>query len=193
MANTQSKPGVFHDFRLDFATQDPYTNKKQALQILDKVKDLHNKGYQKVGIIYSANSEQTKNINYAYQNGEWSLGIYGSNQAQVMNEIENLLAKEYKELQHVFRVVPITTCIQGEFGSKSPITDDLLNHDLESAEQFIKEGGLLLGWINQMSVKNPDGPYAIGGGVAGKDLYTEKQNQKVQTFFAYLKKTYQDH
>ena len=170
----------------------PYTNtdqsaKEQATKILAVVSLYHQKGYQKIGITYSANHDQTIKIKQSYRDGEWQTNVFrnGKNQSKVMEELEKLLAlKENSHLQNIFRILPITTCDKS--GGKGKVEQAWLDRDLEDIEAFIKNPNhLVLGWKNQDS---GDG-YAIGGGVSKKLL--PKQNKFIQDKLKYFEKNCQ--
>lgn len=173
----QDKKGLFLDIVIPFrnkATPQGLDNVQQARAILKNARELHGKGYRFVGITYSANQAETAAIRAAYDKKPTPVDITGATkggakQAEVMVEVERLLAKSrasggYDDLQGIFRIVPITTM---SAGGAAPVTGD---HDtaasLEAAKAFVQEGGALLGWQNQNGASR--GVYAVGGGVATK-------------------------
>ncbi len=163
--------GLFIDITLDFSKS---SNNEQAEQILLEVQQHYNIGYTKIGIIYSANYQQTISINEHYENEIWITGTSGGNQADVICKVEKLLKNKYQDLCGKFRILPITTC---EFsGGIGKVEDIWLEKDLNSIEKFLNEGGVVLGWKNQKSNKKK--PYAIGGGVARQ--LTNEQNANIQ-------------
>lgn len=156
---------------IDFSRNDA---QQQAKQILDKVRALNQQGHKQVGITYSANQGQTKLIKSTYGSGKWQTHTSGANQAEVIAAVEQLLTTlEYKNLQTVFRIVPITT-IDYQKTNQTALDDDV-QQSLDNASQFIKDGGYLLGWANQLT----NGSVAIGGGVALK-IQTDKQRQMIR-------------
>ena len=164
--NPPSKAGVI-PFRVDFlkvenGKKTPVTDEEQARVILAEVDRLHKLGAKTVGITYSANQGQTDKILDVYAKGQWKTGTSGSNQASVMNEVEKLLGTpNYKHLHNVFRIIPITTM---KYNPKAMAADDAsVKKSLDNANQFMANGGVLLGWQNQAT---KTGNLAIGGGVA---------------------------
>ena len=137
---------------------------RQAREILDHALSLNKKGYQKIGITFSANQKQTKAI--AENKIEALKGIItGSNQAAVIEALIKLLCNEYSGLKEIFKIVPITTMKVpgGESGPAEVGTLHDTKASLEAAEDFLKSGGVLLGWQNQGT---NDDEYAIGGGIS---------------------------
>ncbi|KTC96440.1 DUF1768 domain-containing protein [Legionella erythra] len=135
----------------------------QAKTILNEVSRIHKeKGAKVVGITYSANQAQTEEILKTYANGGWKTNTQGSNQAAVIQKIEELLATdEYKHLQNVYRTVPITT-MKYQNGQAAPADNSSVEESLRKASEFMSNGGVLLGWKNQTT---PQG-LAIGGGIS---------------------------
>jgi len=165
------KEGEFSRFMLEYEITKEST-KAQAKLILGKVKELADKGFKQVGITYSANHEQTIEIAKAYKEGRWKTEISGGAQAKVIEEIESLLeTEEFRGLQHVFRILPISTCAHS--GGKGEVDDAWLKDELDNIEEFLNEGGCVLGWQNQ-DTKNFD-EFAIGGGNS-KQLTREQKN-----------------
>ncbi|MCX7120539.1 MAG: hypothetical protein NTZ67_01990 [Gammaproteobacteria bacterium] len=166
--------GAFIPFRVDFQDGDKKAISaiEQAKKILDEVALLHAAGFEKVGITYSADQAQTTKINTTYKTSEWNTGTSGANQAEVMAATEQLLKEEkYRHLQSVFRIIPITTMDYKKKNNRAEDND--VNDCLSSAEEFLKNGGALLGWQNQLS--NGD-RFAIGGGVAAKTQPSEQKD-----------------
>ncbi|KTC65233.1 hypothetical protein Lade_1416 [Legionella adelaidensis] len=156
-------------FQVDFEKQGaPLSTRAQAITILDEVARLHAMGAKKVGITYSANQAQSENILQVYNQGGWKTGTTGSNQAAVIEEIEKLLTeRKYMHLQDVYRTVPITTMKYAD--------PEAVQQSLQQATQFIEDGGVLLGWRNQLTPKDQ---LAIGGGVA-KSVQPLAQKQMI--------------
>jgi hypothetical protein len=148
---------LYLDFELDSVTV-------QAKMILQEAESFHSKGYQQVGITYSANHDQTVEIRNVYRLGGWLTETKGGGQAQTIAEIERLLGTpEYKHLRHVFRILPISTCAHA--GGKGGVKMEWLEEDLTSIKKFLDRSGennIVLGWQNQLTQRNNS--FAIGGG-----------------------------
>ncbi|KTD65594.1 hypothetical protein Lsan_0748 [Legionella santicrucis] len=170
------KPNGIVPFHVDFKKNGiDVSSREQAIIILDEVAKLHAHGSKSVGITYSANQEQTDKILDTYRKGGWQTGIIGSNQASVIFEIERLLTKaKYQHLQGVYRTIPITTMKYCN-GQAMTADEPSVQKSLEHASQFMANGGMLLGWINQCT---PQGHLAIGGGVAA-NVQTLGQKQMI--------------
>lgn len=140
----------------------------QARAILAKVKKLHQQGHEKVGILYSANHDQiVKQIKPAYAAGKWKTGISGANQAKVMQEVEKLLATdEYKNLQNVFQILPISTC--AKVGGLDPVQQSWLNEELQDIENFLESSQkrAIIAWQNEDANDKLAKKYAIGGSIS---------------------------
>lgn len=177
--------GLFAPLIIDYITTSGAN--AQAKVILRTVDSLHAQGFERVGITYSANNDQSKTIAAIYNQGEWNTATNGGNQAAVMAAVEELLhAKEFQHMQHVFRILPITTCAQA--GGIGAVEDQWLDRDLENIDNFLKDGGAVLGWQNQNTSKNPRAPFAIGGGISQQ--LTSEQNQRVQSTLLRLMQKY---
>lgn len=169
--------GYFHPFNIPYGSHKPNDAHWQAIQILDNVRALHDngKGYHQVGLTYSANQGQTEKIKKVYGQHQWNTETTGSNQAEVITQIEKLLAADYKDLQTVFRIIPITT-----IPTHSAATDadkaKLIEIDLADTKKFLEAGNAVMGWQNQDS--HPNKPYAIGGGIT---QLSADNNHLVQT------------
>lgn len=155
--------GAFLNFPLFYkskSTPDGLSNDGQAVAILKKASELIDEGFPGVAITYSANQLQTIALEKAYAAGQYKADIHGANQAEVMEQFEAHLGNDFTELQMKARIAPITT-IPG------PKTDPIaiVKDDLARIKKLLGEGWAILGWQNQKTVKNPDKPYAIGGGV----------------------------
>jgi hypothetical protein len=162
---------------------------QQARAILAEISKCRELGYKKVGIIYSANAQQSKRIRETYALGQWHTHTSGANQADVMRVIEALLnTDEFKALQNVFRILPITTCAWAGGGGR--VDNNLLTTDLIAITDFIaEEGHVVLGWQNQDSVRREAGPYAIGGGISQQ--LTPEQDEEIQALLVQLSQEYQ--
>lgn len=173
-------PNGIVPFRVDFEKNGTsVSSRAQAIQILDEVARLHANGAKTVGITYSANQDQTDKITDTYKKGGWKTGTNGANQAAVISQIEQLLTEpKYQHLQSVYRTVPITTMKFDSKGKAVPADDTSVKESLKHASQFMKDGGVLLGWTNQ---KTPQGSLAIGGGVA-VGVQTSSQKQMINNW-----------
>lgn len=170
--------------RLNITYQDkshPTSNgpKAQAQVIINRVLNLlrENPNVFQVGITYAANDEQSKALYEMYRLHGKLPDIYGNNQAAVMHELLKLLNDSYQDLVPVIKIMPITTCIQGG-GTLSPKPENVME-EIKRIEEFVKEGGVLLGWQNQNTVNNENHPFAIGGGVAQN--FSDNLSEYVQT------------
>ncbi len=194
--------GVFVPFLLPYNTRDgrEISAHQQAEQILNHALLLHERyPDRKIGITYSANAAQTKDLRNLYygehETLQWKTDTFagGTNQAAVMAKVINLLGTEkYSELQSVFQILPVTTCARA--GGLGPVPEKELDQDLEDIEKFTANN-VLMGWQNQISVPH----YAIGGGVtklttnvrAEDKPITEMQLQTVQAHLASLQSAYE--
>lgn len=144
------------------------TARSQAELILNTVSDFNKHGYKHVGITYSSNNEQSQKITKTYADKKWKTEINGSNQAQVIANIELLLeTPEYQHLKNVFRILPITTCaLPGGIGT---VKQEWLERDFKYIETFIaKKSHVVLGWQNEAANNWRPKKYAIGGGVSSQ-------------------------
>lgn len=154
--------GKFIDFYL------PYQDKnqmiappEQASRILKKAQALIEAGCIGVGVLYSANFNQTVAIQKAYEAGHYKTGIIGANQAEVMMAMEDWLeSSTFQHLQGRMRIAPITTIAIGSIKLEAAIAEDL-----DRIQAMLDQGWAILGWQNQNTVST-DHPYAIGGGIA---------------------------
>ena len=155
------KAGVFIDFLLAYEENGRFiSSQMQAQTIIDKAKALLANGAAGVAITYSANFGQTQKIAETYQIGAWNTETGGSNQADVMMAMENLLGSTATELQGKLRIAPITTMTYTDYGGKTHAK--VITDDLAAIKALLEQGWVILGWINQVSA--PD--YAVGGGIA---------------------------
>lgn len=155
--------GVFVRFRLDFEQDKVEVPADgQALQILDRMNAPSFRSHPGCLITYSANENQTEAIAQTYAKGGWQTGTNGMNQAEVMAAMETLLGTPgWAHLQQRARIAPLTTIpttSKDESAWKARI-----RQDLDLIENQLKDGWVVLGWINQKS----DPEFAVGGGVAG--------------------------
>lgn len=178
---TTSRKQSIIPFKVDFAkqvgnNQIAISEVEQAKTILNEVDRLHKLGAKTVGITYSANQDQTDKILATYANkNQWKTRTAGSNQAMVINNIEKLLeTSDYQHLQSVYRTVPITT-MKYVNHTAMPADNSSVQKSLTNANQFIANGGVLLGWQNQFT---KPGHLAIGGGVAAK-VQTNEQKEMI--------------
>jgi hypothetical protein len=155
--------GKFIDFYLPYQDEKGrrISSDSQASRILEKTESLLAAGSLGVGILYSANYQQTVAIQEAYGRGDYKTGINGANQAAVMNSMEKLLDDaRFQALRGKICVCPLTTL---SYGSLDPIA--VVGEDLDRVRQGLESGRDILGWHNQTTIKSRR--YAIGGGVAG--------------------------
>ena len=155
------RKGKFIDFYLPYSQDGKNISaKSQAEKILQEAATLLKKASFGVAIIYSANYDQTKTIRKTYTEGKYKTGTSGSNQANVMTEMEKLLdTPNYQHLQSKIRIAPITTMTYSDYDGKDHIT--VVKDDLAQIEQMLENGWDILGWQNQTTKK-----YAVGGGIA---------------------------
>lgn len=162
--------GVFVNFTLPYAKDGVSVSaQQQAAAILQQAEALVAQGAKGVGITYSANYGQTREIAKVYFAGGWQTQIAGANQAAVMSCMESLLGSDYRALQSKMRVLPITT-MNAYDHPVQPWNDDLLMGivvtDLDRIKVYLEQGWYILGWQNQDTVNSLSHPYAVGGGVA---------------------------
>ncbi len=187
-------PGAFVPLHLDFlenpASSDE-RNKDAQLQaeiILYTARQVLERGYEKVGITYGANPLQVDKIREAYANNKASFtDIDGSNQADVLHRVHRLLqTNTFRDLTGRFYLLPVTTA-----HIKQNEIVNAQKEDVVHVENFIQDGGLVLGWQNtgSLALKSEDkkgfGPYALGGGVA-RDAFVsnalEATQEKLKSF-----------
>jgi hypothetical protein len=162
--------GGFHPFHLPFWVDGaPFPAEAQALVTVHTASHLLDGGAPGVGLLYSANYGQTREIESVYRAGAWHTGTTGSNQATVVAAIEVLLADEFASLQGRLHILPITTMN----AYTDPVPDwnadvlrGIVHSDLTRVRAYLEAGWHVLGWQNQDTIDNPKHPYAIGGGVA---------------------------
>lgn len=166
---TAKPAGVFVDFYLQYAARTPsgaargLGNHDQALAILQEARRQIAAGHPGAAVIYSANEGQTRDLARAYAAGGFSAGIIGAHQAEVMTEMEALLATTaWQDLRNKARIAPITT-IPDQSDPES-----IVLRDLQTIRDYLDQGYAILGWINQDS-RGTNHPYAIGGGVVQLD------------------------
>jgi hypothetical protein len=161
------KPGLFVDFYC------PYQNRSaqdQARQIVKTADGYLKQGYARVGIIYSANYEQAQRLKDSYEEKQWLTGIGGSNQGSVMKAMEDILKRDRQDLQGRLIILPMSTMngyrkiyySDPDFTKAHP---QVIDQDFADIREFIRLGGVALGWQNDTTVNRKDGPYAYGGGV----------------------------
>ena len=176
MSNSKSK-GKFIDFCLNY---DDLSSQQQADHILKKAIELVHNGAKGAAITYSANYGQTRTIEKVYLANGWYTGTNGANQAQIMSEMEKLLANIYQSMQGKLRIAPITT-MNAYDQPVQPWGDDVLMGivitDLDRIERYLENDWCVLGWQNQTTINNPTQPYAAGGGVAKLPATVSKKIQ----------------
>jgi hypothetical protein len=162
---TTNPHGAFLDFYLEYSVKSPsgtvsgLGNHAQALAILQEARRQIAAGHPGAAVIYSANEGQTRDLARVYAAGGFSAGIVGAHQAEVMTQMETLLATDpWKDLRNKARIAPITTI--------PDLSDPLaiVKRDLQGIRDYLDQGWAILGWINQ-DTQGTDHPYAIGGGV----------------------------
>ncbi len=161
--------------------------KSQAENIFQKVQDLKDKESIGALITYSANYGQTRDLQKAYLQNQYCAKIMGSNQAQVVFEIERMLGGVESEFQNYFRIAPITT--MNAYTNPVPnwnadVLFGIIQQDLDRIENYLNCGWDILGWQNQKTVKNLDSPYAVGGGIAKLPQYINDHIQSRLKEFA---------
>jgi hypothetical protein len=182
--------GMFVNFNLTYQHNgEGLSYQQQAEKILKKATELVANGAKGVAITYSANYGQTRKIEQVYFAGDWNTQTDGSNQAEVMKEMESLLGSENKNLQGKMCIVPITT-MNAYDDPADPWNDDVLmgivTTDLDRIKIYLEGGWHILGWQNQDTVNNPKHPYAVGGGVAKLPLSVSDKIQN--TLIGYAQK-----
>lgn len=104
-----------------------------------------------------------------------------------MSHVWNLLqTPQYAHLNSVFQILPIST---GQYINNValPVSNQDLQTDLDFIDNFIHNGGVILGWQNQYSTAQK--PYAIGGGVF-VGVTPANQKTQVQNHLMQLKLQY---
>jgi hypothetical protein len=171
------KKGKFIDFYLPYNQDGKHISaESQAEKILQKADALLKDGSFGVAIIYSANYKQTQTIRKTYKKGAYKTGISGSNQANVMTEMESLLGTtDYQHLQGKIQIAPITTMTYSDYDGKTQMT--VVKDDLAQIKQMLENGWDILGWQNQTTIKS-NNKYAVGGGIAylSHDISSEIQS-----------------
>ena len=162
--------GKFIDFLLPYQIAgDLVGPREQAELIALAVQRLLDAGAPGVGIIYSANYGQTREITRTYLCGGWHTGTGGSNQAAVMTALEDGMAEAYASLQGRLHILPITTMnayVDPVPDWNAELLRGIVVTDLARVQAYLDAGWHVLGWQNQDTVANPAHPYAIGGGIA---------------------------
>ena len=171
--------GTFINFYLPYA-QDGVRipDQEQAKAILTKAKELIGNGAKGVGITYSANYGQTREIERIYFAGGWKTQTRGANQAEVICSMESLMVREYDSLQGQVHILPITTMnayTDGVERWNEDVQLGIVTTDLDRIKIYLESGWHILGWQNQSTIKNSTSPYAVGGGIAQlPDLVKDK-------------------
>lgn len=124
--------------------------KLQALSILIEAMKNLSEGFPGTAITYSANYSQTIMIRQTYDAGGWQTNIVGSNQASVMTEMEKEMASTlYSSLHGKLHIAPITTIPSDPNDIPAWLT--ILESDMSSIENLLKNNWIVLGWQNQSS------------------------------------------
>lgn len=164
------QPGKFHNFLLPYRIDgDLVAPSAQAALIASAVQRLLDAGAPGVGIIYSANYGQTREITRTYLSGGWHTGTGGSNQAAVMTALEDSMAETHATLQGRLHILPITTMnayVDPVPDWNAELLRGIVVTDLARVQAYLQAGWHVLGWQNQDTASNPAHPYAIGGGIA---------------------------
>jgi len=172
--------GEFISFYLPFSSK-LRDSLKQAQVLINEAKELINKGAPGVAITYSANYAQTVKIRETYEAGEWYTHTSGLHQADVMREMEALMASEETSLQGLVQIAPITTITYTDYNGQT--LDDVIKSDFDNVVSLLKKGWTVLGWKNQDSIPK----YAVGGKISNM---TSAQNKRIQNAFLKLSKEY---
>ena len=183
--------GTFINFYLPYSQKGVrISSQEQAQTILIKAQELISNGAKGVGITYSANYGQTREIERIYFAGGWKTKTMGANQADVIYNLEFLLASQYDSLQLKVRIMPITTMNAYEDPVERWNEDvqlGIVTTDLERIRIYLESGWSILGWQNQSTVNSSTSPYAIGGGIAHLPDVVEN---KIQTSLIEYSKIY---
>lgn len=171
--------GTFINFYLPYSQEGAIvSSQEQAKAILTKARNLIADGAKGVGITYSANYGQTREIERIYFAGGWNTQTKGANQADVMCNMESLMVREYDMLQGKVHILPITT--MNAFSDwverwNEDVQLGIVTTDLDRIRIYLETGWHILGWQNQSTIKNSTSPYAVGGGIAQlPDLVKDK-------------------
>lgn len=162
--------GQFIKFNLPYLIDSAVVSSlSQAKEVLIKTETLLANGAKGVGITYSANYGQTREIEKTYFAGGWNTKTSGANQAGVIREMESLLESQYQSLQGKIHILPITTMNACE-KPVNPWNEDIhmgiVVTDLNRIKTYLECNWNVLGWQNQETVDNAQYPFAVGGGVA---------------------------
>lgn len=138
---------------IDFKEMDDIQQAKYIIKIVKKMIETYD--YDKIGITYSANGNQTKEIIEKYNKNNVPM-IEGANQASVLNKL--LEHDDYKNIKEKFRIIPFTTM---EWQKNE---DNNIEECINFANKFLdNEKNVIIGWANQNTEENK---LAIGGGVS---------------------------
>ena len=186
VADSQGDVIPAKDIFLDFSVLPPDDQAEAILKEVQAIVDAHpDNPTLRVGLTYSANLEQTTEIQAAreqraklegaeerkehaiqFRTNEM-LRIGGAGQAIIMNRIYwKLQEPQWQRLKKHFEILPITTIPKGQ-RSKSVTVGQLNTQalaDLAYIKSFAASGNAVLLWKNQDT--REDGNYAIGGGVS---------------------------
>ncbi len=163
----QRKRLKLEPFCMDYKQLNPKAQAEQILAKADEILKSHPE-IPGVAITYSANHDQTMDIINCYNNKQWRTGVSGSNQAEVMKELEQLQGdgQRYQHLQHKMRIAPLSTMKYTSSNETKAVTDQELKVSLDYLGKLVADGWQVLGWQNPESLKNRDAPFAVGGGVS---------------------------
>jgi len=185
--------GTFINFYLPYSQNGVrISSPEQAQSILNTAKELISNGAKGLGITYSANYGQTREIERIYVAGGWNTETEGSNQADVIYNLELLLADQYNSLQGKVRIMPVTTMNAYENPVERWNEDvqlGIVTTDLERIRIYLESGWSILGWQNQGTVNSFTSPYGVGGGIAHLPDIVE---DKIQTSLIEYSKIYSE-
>lgn len=182
--------GVFVSFYLPYtdATGATIPPGQQAAQVLESAKTrIVQGGAPGVGITYSANYGQTREIEATYAAGGWDTNTNGANQAAVIHSMEELLGSPFQALRGKMRIMPITT-MNAYTNPVTPWNTDvqmkIVIADLARIQASLEAGWTILGWQNQDTVGSATEPYAIGGGITSVPAAVSAKIQETLIGFA---------
>jgi len=141
------------------------TSQEQAQKINQLIINISkDERYEKIGLTYSANSEQCRNI-FDDESSNGLEYITGSNQAEVLQDLSNIDKATPGQLNKL-KIIPFTTMPEGD-SSAAPELKDVVEC-IQNACEFVKnKKNMLLVWCN--SSYTSFGP-ALGGGVANSEV-----------------------
>lgn len=183
---SSAKPG-FNAFYLPFGVFDSKSKENDAIEqakvILEAAKATRaGNPNAMIGITYSANYAETKNLRDGVLQGAQVNTAFGVHQGDVMRALQMLMTTDsrYQECAAYVKILPITTIGNRNAAEKFDKShEDIVREDMARIVEFIAKGGCVLGWVNQLGVENSQDlkpgaylnsnqvkRYAVGGGVA---------------------------